>query len=145
MKFGIESIKNIMPEIIPLAKLHAKEVDIFSHALDVDWNEYIQSQADHNYIFFTVRDKGELVGYAGYFGYFHLHHRNKIHAKLDVIFIEKQNRGIGTRFIRYCESHLKKTGVNIISMGVPENPKWGMLLDRMGYDKIEVVYAKELQ
>lgn len=139
-KFFIESEK--------LNQENKEEINLFDIPLDIDKDTYRHCFSDKSFVLFEMRkfsDKGsELVGYAAFFMYYHAHHKTRLSAKQDVIFIRKDHRGRGVSFIKYCDKILKKIGVEQVLHSVPEIKDWSLVLKRLGYSKLETIYSKEL-
>jgi hypothetical protein len=142
--FNTEKFEDFYLESVPLTEEHHKEVDLFGLELDVNLETYLAAQDAHILKGFTVRENGKLIGYSLYFVFKHTHHRSSIHAKQDVLFIQKDKRGIGTKFIKYCEDRLRDNAINFIHQAVPAMNDWSIILERAGYRKLETAYTKEL-
>jgi GNAT superfamily N-acetyltransferase len=123
---------------------HKEEIDLFGVPLDPDFDTYRQCFQDNTFLLFEIRNDTELVGYAGFFIYTCLHHKTSLHAKQDILFIRKDYRGHGMKFINYCDTLLKQVGVNVVLHCVPTIKDWSPILTRRGYKKLETVYSKEL-
>ena len=140
----VTDIEAFFLESDQLLQDHKDEVDLFSLDLDPDLDSYRQSFKDGTFFLLQMRSESKLVGYAGFFIYTSLHHKTSLHAKQDILFIRKDYRGHGVKFIRYCDIVLKQIGVNVVLQCVPTSNDWSPILDRIGYTKIETVYTKEL-
>lgn len=145
MIFTTEKIYRIIPEIEELNKLHHEEVAPYDDIpLNVDWERYIMANINGSYICFTARKEGKLVGYAGFFFGKSLEYSDSLQAKMNNIFIHPDYRGKGARFITWCDTQLKEMGVQVVYHHVKAKNDYGKLLNRLGYDIMNIEYAKRL-
>ncbi len=136
----------LFAEMWPLIEQHYQEIARFQD-IDLDPNFEIYSQVDQvgKLRLFTVRNEfNRLVGYACFFVAPHLHFKNSLQATHDLLFIERSSRGEGMKFIKYCDEQLKLEGVEVVSYGVSQKFDWSPILERMGYEQIDTVYARQL-
>jgi len=140
----IEPVLEAKEEMLELVKLHHEEVNLFNQALNIDWESYAEAEATNNYILFTLRNGSKLVGYSGFSVYNHSHHVDKLHARLDILYVHPEIRGEGLQFMSDYEKMLKRLGVSYIHKSVPLQNDWGKILEFKGYDKLEITYVKEL-
>lgn len=141
---SIEPILQVKEEMLEMTKAHHEEVNLFNQALNIDWETYIESESTGNYILFTYRNGQKLVGYAGFVVYNHSHHVDKLHARLDILYVDPSIRGEGLQFMGDYEKMLKRHGVSFIHKSIPLQNDWGKILEFKGYDKLEVTYVKEI-
>jgi GNAT superfamily N-acetyltransferase len=144
MEMARENYSDVMYELDDLHQRHHKEVDLFGLPLEVHRELYLNSERLDTGRLYTIRNQSKLVGYSMFFIFAHGHHKSSIHAKQDVLFIDKDYRGIGLKFMRYFENQLKKDGVNFIHQAVPKINDWSPILRRKGYRELETIYTKEL-
>lgn len=86
-----------------------------------------------------------LVGYAAYFVRANPHYRSSVQASQDVIYVSPAARGsTGARLIRFADEQLASEGVQAVYHHVKTAHNWGRLLERMGYEAVDVIYAKRL-
>ncbi len=146
-EFKLEEVKNLREEIYPLLKQHWKEISAFKEiplSPNFDMYEILEDQG--RYKIYTARDNGALVGYAGFFLNHNLHYQESFQAVQDVIYLEPSYRGlgIGPDFIKYCEDQLKDNYVELIYHHVKTSYNFGSVLEDLGYDKVEYIYAKKV-
>jgi len=132
-------------ELIVLADDHIAEVGPFQFTFDVDWDKLIYLQEVNKLVMFTVRCDDNLVGYAIYLIDTHTHFCTTTFAGQDALFIAKEHRGNGNKFLEFIEDSLLRDGVDAVTQGVlPTHDYSGMLLER-GYVASEHIYIKQLR
>lgn len=130
---------------MPLIKRHYDEIAHFKDIpLEPDVELYQQLEDTGLTRVFTVRKSNALIGYSLFFVRPNPHYRSSIQAVQDVIFIDKQHRGIGRKFIAWCDERLKYEGVQVAYHHVKNNHNFGPMLERDGYELIDLVYGKRL-
>jgi GNAT superfamily N-acetyltransferase len=87
-----------------------------------------------------------LVGYAVFFVRPNMHYMDSVQAVQDVLYLSPALRGTGhgMRFIRYCDEELTRLGVQAVYHHVKEKHNFGPALERMGYELVDLIYAKRL-
>lgn len=145
MKHARELFGEILEDLRPLLFQHREEIDLFSKPLEVDVPTYLSWEgADVSRLYTLRTEEDELVGYALFVLFTHNHHRSRLHATQDVLFVKKEYRGNGLKFIKYCEDQLKKDGVETVHQCVPSCNDWSKVLEFKGYKKLETIYVKDL-
>lgn len=147
LKFNQELFVNFIPDAIEMMHDHNKEIDLFNKDLEIHTDFYLRAEENGILKVYTIRDNqdGKLIGYCAFFIFRHSHHAQSVQAKQDVLYIEPKYRGgLGRRFIEYCDSELKKVGVEYVHQCVPATNDWSRLLENLNYKKLETVYLKEL-
>lgn len=147
MEFSKENLTpEVFRELAPLLTEHASEIPHYK-GLDIspDFSTYLNLQAAGALRLFTLRKDGRLVGYSAFIVHPHKHSKQSLQANEDLIFISKQYReGIGGyRFIKWCDGELLKEGISIIYRHVSLARDFSSLLKRLGYQEIEVMYARK--
>ena len=148
MKFNIESVFDIKEEIQPLLKLHYDEIAHYKDIpLNPDFETYMKLELAGMLRLFTVRttDEENLIGYNVFFIKENLHYKDSIQAVQDVVFIKKEYRGRGKEFIMWCDERLKSDGVNVVYHHVKAAHNFGPMLEKQGYELMDLIYAKKLQ
>ena len=94
---------------------------------------------------FTARDQGRLDGYAIYFLRRNIHYQTSLQAVQDILFLSAGlRRGLaGYRFIKWCDEQLKKN-VQVVYQHVKLAHNFGPVLERIGYEPVEVTYVRRL-
>lgn len=143
--FHRERFAQTVNECLPLFDLHWSEIHPYK---DMDYDpaldKYIQLEEAGAVKMFSCRLGSELVGYAIFIVQPSLHQRNSIQAVQDVLFIHKEQRGIGGSFVKWCDEQLKNDGVQIVYHYSRASHDWGKALDRIGYKLLDQVWAKRL-
>lgn len=138
-------------ELEPLLVAHYQEV---AHYKDIplapDFERYFAIEAVDRFRVYTARTRheaedegGKLVGYAAYFVDKHLHYMGHVFAVQDVIFIAPEARGDGKSFIAWCDDQLKADGVNVVTQHVKAAHNFGPMLERMGYELMDLIYTRK--
>lgn len=146
MEFQRERLTSgLIRELGPLLLSHYKEIARFKDIeLEPDFNEY-QALDDIGVLrIFTARKAGNLVGYAVYFVRSNPHYKSSLQAVQDILFIHPKHRGTGGKLIRYCDDELRKVGVQVVYHHVKKKHNFGPMLERMGYELIDLIYGKRL-
>lgn len=142
-----ELVSNLWNEAQPLLEAHWREV---AHYQDIelkpDIAAYHQLQAMNELRCYTARDGGKLVGYAVFFVRPNPHYSSSLQAHQDVLFLlSDYRRGTtGVRLIQYAEEKLQAEGVQVIYHHAKRTNKVGELLERLGYELVDEIYAKRL-
>lgn len=145
MKFSEETVSVVFEEGMDLLFQHYKEVSAFQDiALEPDIKQYHAAEAAGAIKTFTVREEGELVGYAAFFIQSNAHYKSSLQAVQDVIFIRKDKRGHGYKFIDYCDQQLKEHGCQVVYHHVKFSHDWSPMLERLGYQAVDKVLARRL-
>lgn len=158
----------LLDEALPLLRAHWKEVAHYQDIpLKVDYATYLRSDAAGIVRCFTARDvspmaavgiHGEipespraqhagaaLLGYALFFVRFAPHYADSLQAVQDVVYLDRSIRGgTGFRFLRWCDDQLAEEGVQAVYHHVKVEHNFGPLLERQGYELVDLIYAKRL-
>jgi GNAT superfamily N-acetyltransferase len=145
MNYQRESVSDVLAEIKPLLEMHWSEIAHYQDIpLDPDYDFYTQSPA---VCVFTARDTiGKLVGYAVFCVSFNKHYRQSKQAVQDILFVHPNYRGgtVGYRLIKFCDRQLKNEGCQVVYQHMKRAHQFGQLLDAIGYECVDLIYAKRL-
>ena len=142
--FQEEAASTAIPGIKKLIVGHTDEVGILDLKYNVNFMFY-QTIWDMGIIkIYTGRQGGQLACYAVYLIDAHPHLGNAKVAKQDTIYCRKSSRGIGLKFMKWCDEQLKNEGIKFIFNAATVKKDFGNILMRMGYKKIETIYMREL-
>lgn len=142
--------KELFEELQPLLAEHWQEVAHFKDIpLDPDYAAYQAAENAGTFRLFTVRDLERqptlLLGYAAFFVRPNIHYRGSTQAVQDVIYIHPAARGkTGYHFINWCDQQLKNEGVQAVYQHVKEAHNFGPMLERLGYELVDRIYARRL-
>jgi hypothetical protein len=150
--FQLEAFSDaLLAEMLPLLERHWREV---AHYLDipleVDASVYHAAESRGALRIYTVRDcspdaANQLLGYSVYFVRANPHYASSVQAVQDVVYVSPTARGsTGARLIRYADDQLRLAGVQAVYHHVKVAHNWGAMLERMGYQAVDVIYAKRL-
>lgn len=143
--FQKESFRETFDEAFPLIRRHYEEVAHFKDIpLEPDAELYQQLEDSGLTRVFTVRKNNILIGYSLFFVRPNPHYKSSHQAVQDVIFIDKEHRGIGKKFITWCDQQLQSEGVQVVYHHVKTQHNFGPVLERDGYELIDLVYGKRL-
>lgn len=145
--YGIERFPDAWPELKPLLELHWREIAHYLDIpLDVDEAFYRGVDAAGALRIFTVRAGGALVGYAVFFVKHNPHYQGSLQAVQDVLFLHPafRNGSVGARLIRHADEQLRDEGVQAVYHHVKRAHNFGPLLERMGYELVDLIYARRL-
>ena len=111
-----------------------------------DQEAYLTAEALGQFRLYTVRDVTKLIGYAVFFVKHNIHYSGSLQAVQDILFLKQEYRKsmVGVRLIQYAERRLRAEGVQAVYHHVKRTNKVGRLLERMGYELVDEVYAKRL-
>lgn len=144
-KYQRETGTKILEEVKPLLALHWKEIAHYQDILlEPDWNSYAKCEEQGFLRVYTARKDGNLIGYGVYFVRYNLHYKSSLQASQDILFVHPDHRGIGARFIHWCDTQLQAEGVQAVYHHVKQAHNFGPLLERMGYQLVDLIYAKRL-
>lgn len=133
-------------EMLPLLTQHWAEIAHYPDIeLNVDWPQYTLMQERGILRVYTAREQnGNLIGYSAFVIRFNPHYAQSKNALQDVIFIDQSKRGFGKRFIAWCDEQLKTEDVQLVFHHVKQAHNWGPMLEAMGYELVDLIYAKRL-
>ena len=142
-----ERVSMIWEEAAPLLEQHYHEIAHYQDIpLDPDRDAYLTMEATDRLRCYTMRDAGKLVGYVVFlFG--SLHYKSSRQARQDVLFVRPDHRiGMaGMRLIRFAEKRLRADGVQVVYHHAKiRATKVGKVLEAMGYELVDGLYAKRL-
>lgn len=136
------SVYGIWDEIYPLLVQHKDEIAHHKDIpLDPDKDFYMKACALGMVRVFTAREDAKLIGYAIFFVKPDFHYQ-QLTAQQDIIFIQKDKRGFGRKFIEWCDEQLKAEGVRFVSHHVKKAHDFSPLLRRIGYELVDLIYVR---
>lgn len=147
MIFKRERAHDVIPEMLPLFEKHYKEIARYKDIpLDPDLDLYRKMEDSGVLRVFTARDaQGVLSGYAVYFIKHNPHYKSSLMAVQDILFIDPDKRGTGTKLILWCDAELQKEGVQVIAQHIKiATPYTIELFKRLGYEEVDVIMCKRL-
>lgn len=150
-----ETFGAVIDEAMPLLERHWREIAHFPDiVLNVDRERYLLAEVAGTVRVYTARVppcsmgiSGDLIGYAAFFVARNPHYADSLQATQDVIYLDPPfRRGrIGLGLLQFCERELEAEGVEVVMHHVKlAHPQLGAILDRMGYQDVDVIKAKRL-
>lgn len=124
---------------------HWEEIAHFKDIpLDVDWPVYETAEAAGKLRIYTVRDGGDLVGYAVYTLGQAPHYKGSLQAIQDVIFLAPEYRRgtAGIQLVAYADTMLKAEGAQVTYHHSKVRNPIDLILRRQRYELIERIWAK---
>lgn len=162
-QFARESLTpQLWQEAMPLLEAHYREIAAYQDIpLEPDVSVYAASEAAGAIRCYTARahpmykverdgpmervDDGVLVGYALFFVRANPHYSSSVQAVQDVVYLHPAVRGgTGYKFIAWCDEQLRAEGVQAVYHHVKAAHNFGRLLERQGYELVDLIYAKRL-
>lgn len=147
MKFSTEILtKQLLEEARPLLQNHWSEISYYKDIeLNPDYELYIKMQEFKSIRCYIARcEDNKMIGYAVFFIKNHPHYKQSLMAIQDIIFFDPQYRGRGMLFIMWCDEQLKNIGVQVVSHHVKFSYDWSKSLERIGYEKQDIILTKRL-
>lgn len=134
---------------MPLLQKHYVEI---AHFQDIELKPNFQRYMDIDKAgalrTFTARDElNKLVGYAVFFVQPAIHYMLSLQACQDIVYLEQSKRGlgIGREFIEWCDLQLKKDGCEVVYHHVKQkHPALGSVVESLGYELVDLIYARRL-
>lgn len=145
--FARESFTSeLFSEALPLLAAHWQEIAHYPDIpLNPDLSFYHSCEKAGILRCFTARRESTLVGYAVFIARYNPHYRTSFQASQDVIYIAPDSRGkMGLKFIRFCDRELQQEHVQAVYHHVKAAHNFGLLLQRIGYELVDLIYARRL-
>lgn len=148
--YGPEPLSSVRPELEKLLPFHwaeiARDKDNPKFQLKPDWKAYHSLEAIGQFFMMCVRVDGSLVGYHIGFIRPQLHYADSLALITDIYFVlEEYRKGrIGVQLFKETEKAMRARGVDKIYLGCKCAAELDRtkLFERLGYAKIEYVFAK---
>ena len=144
--FGAEFVSDSWSEALPLMKAHWDEIEQYKEIpLDPDFEIYKKLDEAQVLRVFTARDsESKLVGYCVYIVQVNPLTKGITMANQNALFVKKENRGFGKKFIAWCDDMLRKEGINFVYHHVSPQHDYSPILRRLGYKSSYQVYSRRL-
>jgi GNAT superfamily N-acetyltransferase len=144
--FQRENWSVIQTQGASLTKKHYLEIAHYQDIpLDLDHEAYLALERNGNLRVFTARDEdGALVGYAIFFLRMTMHYKSSLQAVQDILYIDKEHRGFGKKFIEWCDCALAGERVQVVYHHVKCAHDFSPMLERLGYQQIDKIFGKRL-
>lgn len=145
--FQAERLSDLWDEIEPLFELHYREIAHYQDiALHPHEEAYEALERLGQLRTYTVREGGALVGYVTFFVRLNHHYADSLQAWQDLLFLLPEHRRgrTGITLIRVAETRLRAEGVQVVYHHAKRSNNLGELLECLGYEPVEGIYAKRL-
>lgn len=145
--FAVEEFSpTLLGEMLPMLAAHWQEVAHFKDIpLDPDLAMYMRMQESGTMRTFTVRRMSELCGYAVFFLKHNAHYKTSLQAVQDIVYLDPSIRGRqGLKFLKFCDEALRADNVQAVYHHVKAAHNFGLVLQRMGYELVDLIYARRL-
>lgn len=143
--FGAEFISDSIDEALPLMREHWDGLDHFGDdEFDPDITAYKKLDDACLLRVFTARENGSLIGYCVFFVKYSFISKKLLEADQLGLFIKKDSRGFGVKFIKWCDECLKNEGVNVVYQNIPSTTRLGSIFKRIGYKEADHSYARRI-
>ena len=115
-------------------------------ALNVDWARYRELDAAGKIATFIARRDRAIVGYAVFVVQTHIHYQDALVAANSAVYVAPEARAgrVVLKLLRYAEIGLKAQGVKKVYYHVKREKDFGRLLEHLGYQDAERMFAKVL-
>jgi len=145
----IKDVFTVKDEIQGLLELHYQELTLDKNVikLDPDWHRYQTLLKENKLCIVVARDDDLLVGYSVFFLDWHIHYKNNMFARNDVLFLAPSHRQgmTGIKLIKYSEMVLEALNVSKITWHIKYSKDFRKILHRLGYQDEEVVVSRALK
>lgn len=110
------------------------------------WDRYFAMHEAGVLVTFTARCDGKLIGYNVFMVIPHLHYSTMLTAMQDILFIHPEHRrgSLGARLIKHADQELQSQGVNVVMHHMKASHNFAPLLERQGYELMDLIYTKRL-
>lgn len=146
-QYQTESIADIWAELMPLLCAHWDELAPWQDIpLNPDPEFYGAMETAGMLFVYTARVHGVLAGYGIYVMRTHPHSQGSMQAYQDALYVSPayRHRGLGRGLIEYADQELAKEGAEVVYQHVKKAHDFGRLLESMGYEYVEKIYAKRI-
>jgi len=146
--YQVDSFNSIKDECFELAKDHYEEIASDKEIVKLNpWYfgfEELERVGAMKII--TAKDNSKLIGYAFFIVQRSLHYYDFIVAMADLYYVTPEYRksGVGTELLNKSEEILKELGVHQIYMRTKVYANFGPLLEKIGYEEVEIAYKKNI-
>ena len=115
--------------------------------LNIDWKRYCELDAAGKLATFIAKRDGVIVGYASFIVQTHIHYCEALVAANSAVYVVPEARigRVALKLLRYAEIGLKAQGVKKIYYHVKQEKDFGRLLEHLGYQDGERLFAKVVQ
>lgn len=147
--FAIEAVtpEFILDELEPLILENHAELDDPDEPLDPNYDIYVTMYQTGNLKCLSVRDEGDLVGYAVILLSEDMRNISRTVAAIDILYLTEQYRryDVSRRFFSFIHKVLKQNDVASYNISVRKDKRdFSKLLERLSFTELETVYTKRI-
>ena len=145
--FQRETVAACMDEGRPLLEAHWREIAHYQDIpLSVDELCYRAMDNNGSLRLYTARRDGKMIGYGVFMVRANPHYSTSLQAVQDILFVLPEYRAsrMPLKFLRWCDEQLRADGVQVVYHHVKLAHDFGRLLQYIGYEPVETVYARRL-
>jgi len=147
LTFQEELASALFAEAKPLLEAHWAELPQYPDLpLDPDWDAYVLMTDAGMLRTYTIRDHGDLKGYAVFYVKTAMHYRGSRQASQDILYLAPalRKQTLGARFIAWCDEQLRADGCQVVSHHVKPSHDFSPLLARLGYESMGAIWSRRL-
>ena len=146
VKYQQEFLDSVVEDAKGLLDDHWEEVALNKDKIKInpDWDAYYTLQEQGKLKVFTARDEGVLVGYFVVFVSPHIHYKDHLFAKNDLIYLAPSHRKgfTGIKLIKFAEGCLKEDGVSVLVVNTKNRKPFHKLMIFLGFTSEDIEYSK---
>lgn len=146
IEIAVEPLSRATKDCDALLREHWLEIANYKDKVPLEprWDEIYALEREGRIVTITVREKGQLIGYAMFVLNIHLHYKSLTVATNDILFIkpDKRHGRLGLRLMQEAEKYLKDIGANKITWHMKPHKDFSKLVEGMGYTHEEAIYGK---
>jgi hypothetical protein len=137
----IDVLNNGLSELI--ARHHIEVAKFKDIKANPDFEMYFELEKLGMFKLFTVWIGEKLIGYSTYIMKESLHY-SVLSAYQDALYVVPEERGFGSKFLKWIEEQLKSQKVVLVYQTVTSRFDFSAMLIRNGYEEVERSYVKRL-
>lgn len=146
VKYQQEFLDSVVDDAKPLLEEHWKEIALNKDKIKInpDWGAYYTLEAQGNLKIFTARSEGVLVGYFVVLVSPHIHYKDHLFAKNDLIYLVPEHRKgfTGVKLIKFAEKCLKEDGVSVMVVNTKNHKPFHKIMEFLKFSPVETLYSK---
>lgn len=155
LRFAREDYSDsLLDEMRPLWDAHNDEIPLLNLPLEIDYAAYENMHRRKMLRIYTARLGGDpgsedtlLVGYQVFMLARHPHRKYSLEAAMQLLYLDPEVRKgfVGIKFMKFCWAQLEAEGVNVIHQQISAQKDFGVILERYGFDLMDITYSKVLR
>jgi len=142
-RFQVESLPEVIEELKPMFAENHSETGIYDMPFNPDYDRFLDLAKANGLEFMTIRLEEKVVGYALFFIDYQIYQKDVLTAVQSLTYIDPGHRGIGYKFIKFCDDILEAFGIDSVWRQASEKKDISPIYKRLGYRLVEKTYLKE--